>query len=461
VIPRATRHADPSRERWVTGDNFGLPIPADAEALLAGGTEFLTAAFRAGGGLDPGNSVAAIVESAEFSEGGAGKKLLLTVAYERSDPALPERLFVKFSRNFDDELRDSARDMMISEVNFALLSRGPDFPVKVPRCLFADVEAASATGLLVTERIPYGRDGTEPSHPKCMDYLLSDPVEHYRAIMRDLGRLAGAHRAGRLAPEFDVLFPYDRDQASAMFGVHAPEGKLVQWAHRMFDFVGRYPHLFPERVRDPALREPFLSYIADVVRSNSRIREILSGNPGFVAFAHWNANIDNCWFERDARGVLQCGFIDWANAGPISLAQAINGAISAAESYIWAEHLDELLGVFTEAFAAQGAPRPDVDELRLHVLLLATSSIGVAMGAPVAIAREIDDIDAITGPRDAAFRHRYNARVLLHMMTNLLENWQALALGELIRHLDDLPAHRLPPKGIAGGVIAPPAIRSG
>lgn len=421
----------------MTGDNFGLPVPADAEALLTGGTGFLTTAFRAAGSLELGNSVAAITQAAEFPEGGAGKKLLLTVAYERSGPALPEQLFVKFSRDFGDELRDSARDTMVSEVNFALLARAPDFPVKVPRCLFADIEAASATGLLVTERIPYGRDGVEPFHPKCMDYLLPDPVEHYRAIMRDLGRLSGAHRAGRLAPGFDALSRSDRKQAPAAFGVHAPEGKLVQWANRMFDFVQRYPHLFPERVRDRALREPFISYLADVVRANSRIREILSGNPDLVAFAHWNANIDNCWFERDAQGVLHCGFIDWANAGPISLAQAVNGVISAAEPYVWAEHLDELLGVFTEAFAAQGAARLDPDELRLHVLLTAVSAVGSSMAAPVAVTREIDDIDAVTGPRDDAFRHCYNARVLLHMMTNLLENWQALALGDLVRHLGD------------------------
>jgi hypothetical protein len=230
-----------------------------------------------------------------------------------------------------------------------------------------------------------------------------------------------------------------------VFGVHAPEGKLVQWANRMFDFVQRYPHLFPERVRDPALREPFLAYVGDVVRADSRIREILSGNQDLVAFAHWNANIDNCWFERDAQGELHCGFIDWANAGPISLAQAITGAISAADPFIWAEHLDDLLEVFIDAFAAQGAPPPDADELRQHVLLMAVTSVGSSMAAPIAIAREIDDVDALTGPQDEAFRHRYNARVLLHRMTSLLENWQALALGDLVHHLDDLPGHRAQP----------------
>src|SRR5262249_18923974 len=163
---------------------------------------------------------------------------------------------------------------------------------------------------------------------------ISDPLEHYRAIMRDLGRLSGAHRAGRLAPEFDELFPYDHEQASARVGVHAPEERLVQWANRMFDFIERYPQLFPEHVRYRALREVFIAALADVVAANDRIRRImLSGHPDLVAFAHWNANIDNCWFERDAQGVLQCGFIDWANAGVLHLSQAIMGVIGCADSY--------------------------------------------------------------------------------------------------------------------------------
>ncbi len=94
-------------QRWVAGDNFGLHIPADPEALLAAGPEFLTSAFRTSGVLDPNNSVTAIVESTEFFDGGSGKKLKLVVAYETPDSALPVRLFVKFSRHFDNELWDA------------------------------------------------------------------------------------------------------------------------------------------------------------------------------------------------------------------------------------------------------------------------------------------------------------------------------------------------------------------
>jgi len=44
-----------------------------------------------------------------------------------------------------------------------------------------------------------------------------------------------------------------------------------------------------------------------------------------------------------------------ANAGQISVAQSVSGAISGAEPFIWNEHLDELLTVFIEEYAAQAA----------------------------------------------------------------------------------------------------------
>lgn len=436
MIPAPTEQPGEPPERWVRGDITGLTIPADPETLLEGGSELLTAAFRASGALDDDGRVTRIVDAEEFFGGGTGRKLLLTVSYERLDLDLPKQLFIKFSRHFEDDLRDRGRSMMISEANFAALSRAPGFPVPVPACLFADVEARSATGLIITERITYGHNGVEPLRPKCLDHLLPEPVEHYRAIIRGLAEVSGAHRGGRLPSELDERFPYDHEQASAVFGLHASQEVLLRWASTMFAFIERHPQLFPERLRAPALRGQFITDIPAVVTAQHRIREILLGNPDFIAFAHWNANIDNCWFERDADGELRCGFIDWANAGPTSVAQSILGAISGAEHHVWKDHLDELLGVFIDEYAAQGAPRLDLHELRLHVLLLAAlSGVGFAMGAPVAIRREIDDVDALTGPRDQAFRAHDNARVQLHMMTNLLENWQTFSLGELVRQL--------------------------
>ncbi len=423
-------------KRWVTGEIFGLEIPADAGTLLSGGADFLTRAFHASGALAADNRVSRIVEAEEFVRGGTGKKLLLTVAYEFPAPALPQQLFIKFSRNFDNELWDRARFMMISEANFAVLSRSPDFPVAVPVCLFADVEPPSGTGLIITECIPYGRNGVEPLYLKCMDYTVPQPVEHYKAILKGLAKLSGAHRGGRLSPDVERKFAFDRKQASAVFAIRTPEEKLMQRAHRMFDFIGRYPKLFPQNVRGAEFREQFLRDIPDLVAAEGRIREVLYGNPGFIAFAHWNANIDNCWFWRDAGGTLQCGFVDWANAGQISVAQSVSGAISGAEPFIWNEHLDELLAVYIEEFAAQGGPRLSLDELRLHnLLIVAVSGVAYSMGAPVAIERDIEDIDAVESYRDDCFRQHENARIQLHMMTKMLNVWQTRKLGDVIRGL--------------------------
>jgi hypothetical protein len=422
-------------ERWAVGSVFGLLIPGDVEALLAGGTAFLTEAFRTSGALAADNRVSGIVGWKEVDRGGTGKKLLLTVSYERSGADLPEELFVKFSRNFDNALWDSARHLMASEVEFAVLSRSPDFPVPLPAMLFADIDLESHTGLLVTECIPYGRNGVEPLYFKCMDYDVPEPVDHYKAILRGLARLSGAHRGGRLSPEFDRAFPYGPTGTSTGYRVEIPEEKVVQRAMRLAEFIERYPQLFPDNVRGPEFREQFLSDIPDVVAAAGRIREVLHGNPDFIAFAHWNANIDNCWFQPDPDGTRQCGFLDWANAGQLSVAQSITGAISGAEAHVWDEHLDELLTVFVEEYAACGGPRLCLDELRLHVLLVSAAGLSHSMGAPIAVAREVEDVAALESYRDRRLAERENARIQLHMTSRLLNLWQTRNLGDLVRSL--------------------------
>jgi hypothetical protein len=431
-----SQQTPPAEQCWATGDVFGLEIPATPEALLAGGSDFLTQAFHASGALAPENRVERIESAQAFFGGGTGKKQLLTLRYASPAPGLPTQLFVKYSRNFDHELWDRARQVMVSEAKFAVLSRTPDFPVAVPTCLFADVEAASGTGLIITECIPYGRDGVEPLYPKCMDFDVPKPVEHYQAILRGLARLSGTHRSGRLPAAFDREFPYDGKRAAAAFAIGTPLEKLVQRAQRMFDFIERYPRLFPDNVRAPAFHQQFLRDLPDVVAAEAKIRNILYGAPELIAFAHWNANIDNCWFWRDAAGELQAGFIDWANAGQLSVAQSISGAISGAEPAIWNDHLDELLAGFVDEFAAQGGPHLRVDQLRLHILLIvAVSGVAYGMGAPIAVEREITNIDTLESYRDERFRQHENARIQLHMMTKMLNVWETRKLGDMIRRL--------------------------
>jgi hypothetical protein len=265
------------------------------------------------------------------------------------------------------------------------------------------------------------------------DHPVPDQVGHYTAIVRGLGTLSGAHRAGKLSPDLDREFPYHYDQAVAAGGVEVPDAKVIERATRMFDFVERYPKLFPPNVRTSELREQFMRDIPEVVAAGGRIRKFLHSNPDFIAFSHWNANIDNCWFQPGPDGSLQCGFLDWANAGQFSVAQSITGAISGAEPLVWDEHLDELLNAFIEEYAGQGGPLLDLDELRLHVLLMTASGLAWSMGAPLAVERAFADIDDLVGHQDGRFRYHENARIQLHMMTRMLNLWQTRKLGDVVR----------------------------
>jgi hypothetical protein len=89
---------------------LGLQVPAYSGALRAGGEAFLTEAFRVGGVLAADNTVTRITRFEECPGGSTGRKLLLSVPYEKPAPELYTDLFVKFSRDFDDEIRDRGED---------------------------------------------------------------------------------------------------------------------------------------------------------------------------------------------------------------------------------------------------------------------------------------------------------------------------------------------------------------
>ena len=131
---------------FVPGDQSGLAIPVDAAALRQAGPDFLDRAFRRFGTLQPGNRVVAITASEPCLGGSTGTKLLLSVQYERADPALHTDLFVKFSRDFADSIRDLGRHEMESEVQLAALSRHPSFRSACPSPILPTITAKPAAG---------------------------------------------------------------------------------------------------------------------------------------------------------------------------------------------------------------------------------------------------------------------------------------------------------------------------
>ncbi|OBA80801.1 hypothetical protein A9W99_16230 [Mycobacterium sp. 1164966.3] len=423
-------------DRWVTGDRFGQAIPADPEALRNGGPKFLTDAFRMSGVLSADNAVRSITDFRKFAGGSTGRKVVLSVEYDKPLPGLHTELFVKFSRDFSDPARDRGKTQMESEVRFAALSQAPGFPIAVPDVLFGDYHRPTGTGVLITERIRFGTNGIEHQYHKCLDYEMPEPVEHYRALLTTVARLAGWHRSGHLPASSTAHFPLDLRAATV--GERAPmsmdmlDRRLSQLAELVETHTGLLPanvdSAFLARLRDEAPR---------LMQHNGFVLDQLAADDDYVALCHWNANVDNAWFWRDNDDVLHCGLMDWGCVSQMNMGMAIWGAMSGAETDLWNRHLDELLHSFVAEVRRCGGPHLDADRLVRHTVLYA-ASMGVAwlLDVPALIHRRFGG-SAPSSHTDPRIKGDESVRAPLQMLSNVLSLWECHRVGDLLEEALD------------------------
>jgi hypothetical protein len=405
--------------RTCPGDHLGLDFPADADALRAGGPAFLTAAFRRSGALTEDNAVAGVDDLREFRGGSTGRKALLAVSY-RSSCDLPRELFVKFSRDFDDPARDLGRSQMAFEVRFALLTRGPDFPIAVPRCLFADYHRDSGTGILITSRVPFGDNGIEDQYDKCRDYAMPDPLAHYVALFGALGRLAGTQKSGRLGA--DSEFAVDIRRLSVGEREPYTADRLRRRVDHLGELAGRQPGLLPSNIVSAEFLSRLRTDVGVIADRVDALWDRLGADGDYVALCHWNANVDNAWFWRSG-GQLECGLLDWGCVGEMNLAMAIWGSMCSAETAMWDNHFPMLLDHFIAAYVAAGGPPIDPSVLRDH-LLAYVAIMGTAwlLDVPGYLLKLLPE--PVADRFDPRIAGSEQARSRLLMMTNFLNLWE-------------------------------------
>jgi len=417
---------------WIEGDILGLAMPTHPEALRAAGPDFLTAAFRRFGALSADNAVTRITRFEICARGTKGRKAFMDVEYARPDLGLHTELFVKFSRAFDEPLRDNQRFEMESEARFAAASATPDFPIPVPACYFSDFHHASGTGMIVTQCIPFGRDGNEPQYEKCHDWQVPDILDHYRVMFTTNGRLAASHRAGELPPVIYEYFPFDRAAAVTAERIRYDAQRLRNRVSRYGEFCRNYPQVLPSHIREPDFVEALMHDVPRFLEHELAIRTWLYSRPSSIVFAHWNCHLDNVWFWRGDDGRRRCGFIDWGHAGQMHVAQAMWGTLSGAELEIWDDHLDELIGLFAAPFASlPEADRLDPERVRLetymHVGLAGTSWL---LDAVPLVLSEVPDLGLAESRKDPLVVGNERARSQLHMMTVFMHLLRSHGLAE-------------------------------
>jgi hypothetical protein len=404
--------------------------------LRSGAETFLTKAFRAAGSLSQDNRVTRITESREILGGSTGRKLLLSVEYEKHSPGLHTDLFVKFSRDFSDELRDQAKTQMELEVLFALLSRSPDFPIAVPTCYFSDYHHESGTGILITQRILYDADGIERHYPKCLDYRMPDPLGHYQALIRALARLAGTHKAGLLPDIVEKYFPFDPGKLVVSRRARYTPAQISTRVTRYAEFAAKFPQLLPPNIRS----DEFLGRLTEQAPRFHALEELgnkfLQSNLDMIALCHWNAHVDNAWYWRNRKGQVECGLMDWGNVSQMNVAMAIWGCLSGAEIDIWNRHLDELLHLFVTEFQDRGGPTLALAELKLH-LTIYVSMMGLnwMLDAPLTLLK-IPGLEKVGGRLDPRIEDNERARAQLLIMTAFLNLWDKENMTEVIHRLE-------------------------
>ncbi|MBW8784107.1 MAG: hypothetical protein JF593_05640 [Novosphingobium sp.] len=421
---------------FVRGDDTGLAIPAHTDALREAGAAFLTAAFRAFGAIGSDNAVRRITRWEEVRAGNSGHKLALSVEYERPDAALDTELFVKFSRDFADPFRDRRRHELQAEVRLAELSRHSAFPVTVAKPYFADFHQASGTGLLIMRSIRFGEGGIEPRHVKCMDHMLPNALECYRATVTALARLAAAHRAGRLSPDVERLFPYDRPAATADLSWTWDVASLRAAIQRLRDFAARAPQLLPPAASDRAFLDRLERDALAFLHHEQAVRSFLHADPDLIALCHWNTNLDNAWFWRDAGGQLQCGLLDWGMVRQMNVAYGLWGGLSAADPTMLEQHLDELLVLFAAELAVNGGPRLELSELRLHFdLALALIGIALMLDLPRLIDERLPEALTARGPHDRLVCSDTVVHGFLTVSGNFLNLWARHDFGAALERM--------------------------
>jgi hypothetical protein len=265
---------------------------------------------------------------------------------------------------------------------------------------------------------------------------MAEPILHYRAIVKALARIAGAHKSNRLSPDIATRFPYDPVAAAAATPIPYDEQKLRSLVAQYAEFAARCPQLLPANIRSPQFIATLDREVGRFRRHEATIKRFLQNSPDLIALCHWNANIDNAWFWRDPEGALQCGLMDWGHVGQMNVAFSLWGCLSSASLEIWDGHLDDLIALFVRVYREQGGPALDVAELKLHLqLYVAMMGLSYFIESPSRILFRLPEAATASGPLDPVFRGSDPARNNLHMMTAFMNFWQSQDFGAGLDHM--------------------------
>lgn len=136
----------------------------------------------------------------------------------------------------------------------------------------------------------------------------------------------------------------------------------------------------------------------------SEIAILQNSMDDYFALHHINMNVDNTWWWRDKDKKQCAGVLDWGGLSKDHIGRKLWWSFYGAELHMLEQHLEELLQLVVDTYAAEGGPALDIRVLRRDFLLAALDQALGLMGSVPMIYKVIpkkvwSSVNSIFDPR--------------------------------------------------------------
>jgi len=417
------------------GDFHGIKFPHSPEQLQEWGPEWLTKAFHTTGSIPKdlkvvkftsfrvlaGDTTKVTENKDDGDWGGAGRKVLLGVEYDREAPEVACEFFIKLPHELTPKSERFKCSVTLNNdfpaVTFSVMCL-TSLPFRTPLCYYADISRDSTNFIIIYEKAYYADRGTKfsaiapyqvlPAPGKYKDFELdNNGWEYYYAQTRSYARMcAWYHRSIALSPQLDYLFA---QKGTADFFI----AKRIQKRSELGPIETRHEDGFkrckewgPEAVMgmaqgsmglDPKMAESFMELCDDFIVTAKKLfknqdvcsdafrkqlkEEVaqavkLSGLvnfwvseifPELNVLTHPNLQVDNALYWRDDKGQLLGGILDWDSVQHMPIPGVLSGGWHGAEVEVMDAHEEKLCHAFVDELISAGGSCCAKDHL--HVLV--------------------------------------------------------------------------------------------
>jgi len=371
------------------GDYWGMVFPHTMEQIMSKewGCKWLTKAFIKSGVMTADNEVIehSMKEVTKDVSGGAGTKFLLTVKYKKDQPYLHTDLFVKLPHEPKGSDRYYVSVMWGHDRPESVFNiwQNAWVPIRTPKVYFCDICRESTNFILITEQVKFGPwdkkewgpGDIEPAYNKLRDYEMPDggPM-YYFAVLKNLGKMAGYHKTGRLHPQTNEMFPMPDPIWQMPKGIPGQDAMTKKQSAGKWDVMVRFMSeqankAFPKEITDKKWLEEVKAQSEVMTDFQTEMHCFFSGcgepSPNdYIVLTHNNGQVDNCIYYHKEDGSLDAGMLDWGVLACGPFINAISGGcVSGAQVDIYIEYKERFIRAACDSYAENGGPFLDIDRL--------------------------------------------------------------------------------------------------